>query len=599
MNLPRKTFLLLLAGIIIHQTVLGQIAMTNVYGRKITSLNGKWKAIIDPLDVGIGDWTAIYKEKKATGKKDFVEYSFDLSSTLDVPGDFNSQLPELNYFESSVWYKKTVAYKRKENKRTFFYFGAVNYKTDVFLNGEKIGNHEGGFTPFQFEVTGSIKDSNSLIVRTNNARAKDGIPATGFDWFNYGGITRDVFLIETPETFIEDYFIQLKKNNSKLIEGYIQLNGSRKNQQITISIPEINLNYQGKTNETGRCIFQFPIKLQLWSPENPKLYSVLVMSETDTVREEIGFRTIQVSGTEILLNGKSVFLKGVNIHEEIPQRRARAYSEADALVLLNWAKELGCNFVRLAHYPHNEYTIRLAEKMGLMVWEELPIYQHIDFKNPVVKPKMNLMLEEMIHRDQNRCGVVIWSLSNETYPSTERHQAIVDLAIAARLLDNTRLISSAFNVITYKDDKAIIDDKINEVLDVLAVNEYVGWYKTWPKEPGEIEWSSPYNKPLIMSEFGGEAMFGNKEGQPDMASGWTEEYQEQIYKDQIKMLKKIPFLRGTCPWVLVDFRSPVRMHPKYQNGWNRKGLLSDRGDKKKAWYIYKDFRYNFVPVNKK
>ncbi len=110
-------------------------------------------------------------------------------------------------------------------------------------------------------------------------------------------------------------------------------------------------------------------------------------------------------------------LKRVNIHEERPVKSARANSEEDARILLSWAKELGCNLVRLAHYPHNEHMVRLAEKMGLMVWDEIPVYQHIEFSSPVMPQKLKTMLGEMISRDRNRCGVVIWSLSNETFPS--------------------------------------------------------------------------------------------------------------------------------------------------------------------------------------
>ncbi|MEO6221129.1 MAG: glycoside hydrolase family 2 TIM barrel-domain containing protein [Ginsengibacter sp.] len=572
------------------------LSMTNVPGRQLTNLNGKWKAVIDVYDAGSGDWAAYYKDKKPTGNTDFAEYSFDLSPTLNVPGDFNSQRPELTYFESSVWYKKIFQYNKNPGKRLFINFGAVNYKATVYVNGIKLGEHEGGFTPFQFELTGVIKDGeNSMLVKVNNARVRDGIPGIGFDWFNYGGITRDVNLIETSETFIEDYGIQLKKDDPDKIAGFIKLNGTKGKQKIFIQIPEKKLSETFVTNDKGEASFQFSVKgLQLWSPGNPKTYKVEIKCETDIIQEEIGFRNIQVKGTDILLNGKPIFLKGVNIHEEIPQRKARAYSEEDAFMLLNWAKELGCNFVRLVHYPHNEHTIRLAEKMGLLVWEELPVYQGIDFADGKMKDKMERMLQEMIQRDRNRCNVIIWSMSNETSPTKERNLALADLIERARLSDSTRLIASAFDRTRQSNDTVFIEDKLNALLDVISINEYYGWYKKWPKTPGELTWISAFNKPLIITEFGGEAMFGNDEGKKDVASTWSEEYQEQIYIDQFKMQQKIPFLKGTCPWVLADFRSPGRNHPKFQNGWNRKGLLSDRGDKKKAWYIVQKFYKNLM-----
>ena len=562
--------------------------LANIPGRKITTLNGKWQAIVDQSDIGNG-WLAIWKDQQAKGKTDFFEYSFDGGTVLDVPGDFNSQMAELNYYESTVWYKKKFIYKKDESKKLFIHFSGVNYIADVYLNNEKIGSHEGGFTPFQFELTGKVKEGeNSIIVRVNSQRIKDGIPSLGFDWFNYGGITRDVNLVETPVSYIEDYFIQLKKENAGEIEGWVQLAGVKTTQAVTIQIPGAKINFKTTTGADGKAMFHFPAKLNLWSPTDPTLYAVKIKTETDSITESIGFRNIEVKGTDILLNGKPVFLKGVNIHEEIPQRKSRAYSEADAMQLLGWAKELGCNFVRLAHYPHNEYMVRLADKLGLMVWSEIPVYQGIAFADTMMQAKMNTMLTEMINRDKNRCGIIIWSMSNETAPGKARNTAIINMASYARSLDPTRLIASAFDRNDYSGNTVTIYDTLSKYLDVLSVNEYLGWYKAWPSAPADVIWKSEFNKPLIMSEFGGEALYGNH-GPADTASSWSEEYQEKIYKDQLAMFKKIPFLKGTCPWILADFRSPRRLHPVYQNGWNRKGLLSDRGFKKKAWYVMEEF----------
>jgi len=583
---------LISAGVHNNSTNPFQSQLGNIPGRKTTSLNGKWQTVIDPTDIGNG-WLAIWKDQKPKGKTDFYEYSFDGGNLMDVPGDFNSQMIELDLFEGTVWYKKTFSHHKNLNKKLFLHFGAVNYVADVYLNSEKIGSHEGGFTPFQFEITDKVKEGvNSIIVRTNNQRKKDGIPALGFDWFDYGGITRDVQLVETPASYIADYFIHLKKGTTDQIEGWIQLGGEGKAQRVTIQIPGANINYKVSTDAGGRAPIQFPAKLNLWSPENPKLYQVKLMSETDTLSEEIGFRDIQVKGTDILLNGKPVFLKGVNFHEEIPQRKGRAYSEADALQLLGYAKELGCNFIRTAHYPQNEYIVRLAEKMGLMIWEEIPVYQGIAFGDSVMQVKMEAMLSEMISRDKNRCGIIIWSMSNETSPGRERNASIIDMANLARHMDPTRLIASAFDHIAYNENRVTINDTLSKYLDVLSVNEYLGWYKPWPSIPQDVTWKSDFNKPLIMSEFGAEALYGHH-GSRDTASSWSEEYQEQVYKDQISMFEKISFLRGTCPWLLIDFRSPRRLNPTYQDGqrgmWNRKGLLSDMGHKKKAWYVMHDF----------
>ena len=162
------------------------------------------------------------------------------------------------------------------------------------------------------------------------------------------------------------------------------------------------------------------------------------------------------------------------------------------------------------------------------------------------------------------------------------------MAALARSKDDTRLIGSAFYRNTFDKNKVTIYDTLSKVLDVVGVNVYLGWYKPWDADPATYSWTFDFNKPLIMTEFGGEALYGHH-GSADTASSWSEEYQERIYKDNIAMFKNIPFLRGASPWVLYDFRSSNRMHSVYQKGWNRKGLLSEKGEKKKSWYVMRDY----------
>jgi len=586
----KKTRLLVLIMLFLGNYLPAQTAMVNVESRHLSSLNGQWQVILDPTR--IGEWKQVWLEKKPKSKTDFVEYSFDGGPMLKVPGDFNSQLCELTYFEGIVWYKKVFDYKSNNAKRLFLHFGSVNYLADVYLNGEKIGSHEGGFTPFQFEITGKVKEGqNSLIVKADNVRLHNGLPGVGYDWFNYGGITRDVNLIETSKTFIEDYSVQLKKGSLNKVLGWVQLNGSNVKQKIKLKIPELNKTYKTESDSKGRASLEFDSNLRLWSPENPKLYKVIIEAETDTIVDTIGFRCIEVQGNKVLLNKKPIFLKSVNIHEENPNKGTRAYSKEDALLLLNSAKELGCNLVRLAHYPHNENMIKEAEKLGLMVWSELPIYQHIQFSDSLVPKKMETMLKEMIHRDKNRCGVVIWSLSNETYPGTpNRNNALVELTQKCRAIDSTRLISHVANTQSYTNNAFNVSDPLYEYSDLICINEYIGWYNPWQGKPSDVKWNFGYpDKPVFISEFGAEALYGSNAGPIDEASGWTEEYQKQVYIDQIEMFKTIPNLCGISPWLLFDYKSLGRMNQVYQKGYNRKGLLSEKGEKKKAWYIMNEY----------
>ncbi len=590
-NILKNVILLILLTGLFPRPIKAERAMQNVMNRNVLSLNGDWQVIIDPTD--IGNWRKVWKAPVPEKRTDFFEYSFEGGPVLRVPGDFNSQLCELNWYEGTVWYQKKFDYQLKKGERVFLYFGAVNYAADVYLNEKKIGIHEGGFTPFQFEITDDIADGkNTLVVRVNNRRRSGGIPAEGYDWLNYGGITRDVLLVKTHPTFIEDYFIQLKKGSFNEIEGWIRLNGRQKKQQVSVSVPDIKKVVQLATDAEGWAKVDFKAALELWTPQRPKTYRVIIQSETDTVTDQIGFRSIEVMKDKVLLNGKPVFLKAINIHEENPFKKARACSAADDSILLTWAKETGCNMVRLAHYPHNGEMVKMAEQLGLMVWDEIPVYQHIQFENPETQKLMVNMLEEMISRDKNRCGVIIWSVSNETYSSPARDSMNILMAKRCRQLDPTRLVTAAINDQGYNNNTFNVWDTVYKHFDIISVNEYLGWYVPWQGEPENVKWKLIADKPLFISEFGGEAKYGNKDGSIDSAACWREAYQAQIYQDQITMFKNTPDLCGVCPWLLVDYRSPGRLHPVYQNGYNRKGLISENGEKKKAWYILKAFYHS-------
>jgi beta-glucuronidase len=566
--------------------------ITNVDHRETTSLNGEWKVIIDPYEYGFYDYrykespNGFFKDAKPSKKSDLIEYSFDDSGTLTVPGDWNSQDERLFLYEGTVWYRKTFDYDLQNGNRLFAYFGAANYQAFVYLNGTKLGTHTGGFTPFCFEITDLVRPTgNSLIVKVDNTRIQDAVPTVMSDWWNYGGLTRRVLVIEQPETFIRDYLLQLKKGDSQTVAGWVQLNGPQKKQEVKIEIPEVEISTTVQTNKEGYAEVEFPAELDLWSPENPKLYQVLISSPTDAVRDKIGFRSIETQGTDILLNGKPIFLRGICMHEEAPLRPGRANSQEDARQLLEWAGELNCNFVRLAHYPHNEYMTRMADEMGFLVWSEIPLYWTISWHSKEVYENAIQQLTEMISRDKNKASVILWSVANETPVSEQRTNFLRDLIKVARSQDSTRLLTAALQHIS-QDGRIRIDDPLGQYLDVLGCNEYIGWYGSIDPKGFEQTWDDTHGKPLIMSEFGGGALQGFH---ADEQTRWSEEFQSQVYQRQIPMLKEISFLRGTSPWILKDFRSPRRPLPGIQDYFNRKGLISDQGKKKQAFYILQQF----------
>lgn len=579
--------------------------MTNAYHRNSTSLDGEWHYIVDPYENGFYNYRyepfenqqnpgngAFFTNAKRKNKADLVEYDFDKMDVLSVPGDWNSQKEQLFYYEGSLWYKKSFDYpKAGDDHRVFVYFGAANYQTDVYLNGQKLGRHIGGFTPFQFEVTELLKEEgNFLIVKVDNQRKKEGIPTLNTDWWNYGGITRSVKLIETPATFIRHYRLQLDPNNPTIIEGQVVLDGAQlEEQQVHVEIPSLGVDRVFKTNTLGEVRFQIPsASIDYWSPESPTLYEVRLSTSMDQVTEAIGWRTIQTQGDEILLNGQPVFLKGISIHEESPLRGGRAHTIEDAEKLLGMAKSLGCNYVRLAHYPHNEHMIRMADKMGILVWEEIPVYWTIDWENPATYQNAENQLGTMIDRDQNRASVIVWSMANETPRSAARNQFLSKLVAFTKQKDQTRLISAALEQKHIEGDPftRTISDPFAEQVDILSFNQYIGWYDGGVEKCKKINWQIKQNKPVIISEFGAGAKYGLHGEKEDR---WTEEYQAYLYEETLKMLDQIDQLSGLSPWLLMDFKSPRRVLPEIQDNYNRKGLISEKGEKKKAFYVLQHY----------
>jgi beta-glucuronidase len=512
--------------------------------RTSISLDGTWNTIVDPYEAGLS--SRFYENAKPKSKRELIEYDFERSPKLRVPGDWNTQRDSLLFYEGPVWYQRNFSYRKRPLTRTFLYSGSANYLGRVWLNGTKLGEHVGGYTPFDFEVTDQLKEGdNSAVVEVDNTRRAENVPSIHTDWWNYGGLTRGVKLIELPGTFIQNYSLQLARGRLDQIQGWVQLNGASA-QRVTIEIPELHLKQTVPADASQRAQVQFSAKLERWSPEKPKLYRVVIASGDDRITDDIGFRSIETRGTQIILNGKPIFLRGISAHEEAPFRGGRAFSTEDDSTLLTWAKELGCNFIRLTHYPHNEEMIRLADSIGILAWEEVPVYWEMQFQNAAVLANAKAQLRDAIARDQNRAAVVIWSLSNETPVTPERNAFLQTMAEYARSLDSTRLISSASDKATTIDARHLaLNDPLGEYLDVIGLNEYIGWYDNRrPEEADQIEWKFKYQKPVVITEFGGGAQYGLH---GDAETRFTEEYQANLYEHQFTMLSRISALAGMSP----------------------------------------------------
>ncbi len=566
--------------------------------RAATSLNGDWHYIVDPYRNGWGTNEETPDLKGYAADRHFklggplVEYDFAKSPVLKVPGDWNTQNAQLYYYEGLLWYEREVDYHSKSGHKVFLHVGAANYKASVFVNDRHICDHEGGFTQFDCDATDALKDgSNSIVIAVDDTRKAERVPTLKTDWWNYGGLTRDVSLIEVPAAFIDDYGLVLQRESGETISGYAHVEGATAGQTVSVAIPELKLAQSVQTDAAGRASFTLrPTNLERWSPDHPKLYKVVIKSGADTLLDEIGFRTVETRGDQVLLNGKPIFLRGVCVHGEAPYRSGRAYSEKDVTTLLGWARDLDANFVRLAHYPHDERMTRMADRMGILVWSENPVYWRIRWDNTGTYDAARQQLDEEIRRDRNKASIILWSMANETPISDARTAFIHKLAEEARAQDPTRLVTAA--LLPHVTDapgggkSIILDDPLGAYLDVIGLNEYIGWYSGTPEDLRTTSWQGPLDKPVIASEFGAGAKAGLHGAVTDK---FTEEFQANLFREQLAMFSKTPFLAGMTPWVLVDFRSPVRKLPGVQDDFNRKGLISDQGEKKAAFSVLREY----------
>jgi beta-glucuronidase len=552
-------------------------------GREKESLNGYWNFGIDQYDTCLrAKW---YEEKYVDedGRYNPMDFSFDEWEKILVPSCWNMQKEKYFLYEGSAVYTRTFLYANHGEERVFLKFGAVNYDAKVFLNREYLGCHKGGSTPFYIEVTGKLQERNRILVVANNTRKRTHVPCENTDWFNYGGIYRGVELIRLPGTFIKDFSISLIPDGSFAnIRVALDVDGPENNGSAVLTISELGIRQSIEIRD-GKGSAVIAARPELWSPDNPKLYAVSVTYRNDEIREKIGFREIRVEGQEIILNGKPIFLKGISAHEESVVN-GKAVTDAEIIENFKLAKEMNCNYMRLAHYPHTERAAQIADEMGILLWEEIPVYWAIDFQNEETYRDAENQLTELIRRDRNRASVIVWSVGNENADTDARLTFMSSLARKAKELDPTRLVSAACLL---DHVNHVIKDRLAEHLDVIGANEYYGWYQTDFNNLIKLFENSKPDKPVIITEFGADAKAGHR-GTVDEKG--TEDCQRDIYKKQVSVLGRIPYVKGMSPWILYDFRCPRRLHPITQNYYNTKGLLSeDKTYKKPAFYVMQQF----------
>ncbi len=597
-------------------------------GRETESLAGLWTFSIDPYDTALrANWWQERAEDPGVvaGPPDFNIEGWE---ETPVPSCWNLIDHEYLWYEGSACYVRNFDIILRPRERVFLVFEGVAQDGYVFLNREQIAFHRGGSTPFSVEITNLVNSGrNRLFVVANNTRGDDRVPMSNTDWFNYGGLYRDVALVRVPETFIRNCTVALERDGG--ISVSVQVDAFRgtipgspadaagvgaaeamdsagfatsvpdpvpdsvhlriDELDISVHIPLKPADYDPEAAKiaatfgdggrpkpaSGRLYGAISLEADpvRWSPENPKLYDVEIHCETDAIFEAIGFRTIEREGRRILLNGEPVFFRGVSMHEDDP-KSGKTYAEAEIRRDFETALDLGCNFVRLAHYPHSRMAAQIADEMGLMLWEEIPVYWAIDFANPATRADAENQLSELIFRDRNRASVVVWSVGNENPDSDERLAFMSGLVDVARTLDPTRLVSAA--CLTDHHENRIAD-RLAEHLDLIGINEYFGWYDPdYEKLPAMLA-NSDLDRPVVITEFGGGALVGHRGSTDEF---FTEDRQRAIYERQIDEFVKCPYIKGISPWILFDFRCPRRTN-RFQRFYNRKGLVADDHETRK------------------
>ena len=619
--------------------------------REYLSLNGQWKYIVDPMNNGLPEMSFFGGFPENKTQKDgyeLIEYNFDQADVINVPGAWNEQKDELFFYQGSIWLFKKFNFNIDPNKLNHLYIGASNFSTKIFLNGERVGQFNSGYTAFNFDISDYLIDGeNVLLVQINANLSENSVPTKKTDWWPYGGLVGDVLIVNTPKIFIENAYVQISDLQKKRLNFRAKLN-LNKNMNIKLIIDELNLQRSFTTNKNGEIDESIKFKnIDLWSPDNPKLYNVTVKIEGDEIVDQIGFREIKTKGKQIFLNGTPIKFKGISMHAEPIGEKGIAFSRAHFESLVTTSKELNINFIRAAHYPYTRHMAKVCDELGIMLWEEIPVYWNINWTNRQTKEDALNMLSNLVTRDWNRASVVVWSLGNETPFSKDRMTFMNDLKDRLGELDVSRLKSAAIlsgdaqtfsklisiiakvglekkdltakerytfeeivNSVPVPVEKLLpfeinINDPLANELDLIAYNEYFGWYYTsfFSAQIGiresllrEIMFElmpsfiirSEFNKPIHISEFGA----GAKHSFKKTNQVWSEEYQAKVYLKQLEMLKSNPQVQGISPWILKDFRSMMRPLNNVQDFYNRKGLIDENGNKKQAFSVLSNFYDN-------
>ena len=569
------------------------------------SLDGKWGFFADNMGAfGLKRSRNVFEGLNPKLDNRAIEYDVDAFSEISVPGDWNTQKKEYLLFEGFGWYAKRVKLTDKELEawqnegRVFLRLDGVNYAVDVWWNGEPIGSAEMPFLPLSFEINPEkLKEENLLVIRVDARRLAHRIPSERYDWFNYGGLIRSVRLVSTPQTFIREasyhqtQILEMSRSDAT-VEGkyslFIDGGEDLSECMLRIEIPEIGFFREKKVTKRGMRLKLKDLVVELWEPGSPRLYHAQVTllkggEVMDSIAQKIGFKQVEWEGTELRVNRKPFYLKGIALHEErLGAQGGKPRSPRDIRKLIDLAQETGCNFLRLAHYPYDEQWLEECDERGLLVWDEIPVYWEITYKDERTKRLIYDLAVRMVEGSRGHPCILCHALANETWDRPGRKSTMGQAFRAIKKMDPGIPSTAAFNA-PYSEkayDVESVDHSIYEFVDVVGLNEYGGWYSPPLQELPEAN-IVVGSKPLFVTEFGAAGPLGVSGKEDEL---WNLDSQKAIYEEQIALFGRCRELSGWTPWALKDFRSTLRANG-FQKGWNRKGLVGPNGEKKPVFEV--------------
>ena len=532
--------------------------------RRVTSLDGAWMAEAD---------------KDSVGESQGWQSALPSPHRVTVPSVWNTELSMLEY-EGKVWYEKSFY---TDGGTLRFNFGAVMTYAKVYLDGELLGDHYGGFCRFGFIKRGVAKGAHTLTVMADNSFDKKSIPQTMVDWYHYGGITRSVSLesLQGIVTLSAKFDYELSgdsANASVTVELY---NADEREISDTVSVfldgdmiasTEVTL-AAGEYREIKLCGIKLS-NIRRWSPESPNLYGLIVATSTDDLYDRVGFREIAVDGKDILLNGEKIKIRGINRHEEHPDF-GMALPTQIMLRDLEIIEGANCNAIRGSHYPNAKEFLDLLDERGILFWSEIPIWGHgfvpAQLADPVVIERGLNMHKEMVKEYYNHPSIILWGMHNEIDSNTEEGKSI------SRIYYEFLKENGGNRLVTYASDRKDNDISM-EYCDVISLNHYIGWYdapfKDWDEYIDTMEKhfeEHGLNKPVIMGEFGAAAIYGHHTFDN---LKWTEEYQAKLLEDSIALFFKRGFA-GTFVWQYSDIRTAKDMGLNRARSFNNKGIVNE------------------------